>query len=155
MIGIKVPSDKKIMILELDSYGKDELLCREKLCVVTNLIAYAGEWEECVHIAKSNLLIEGAGHSADIYTSVKAHEMHAGIELPVCRLIVNMSNLATFGVPYANVGLIPTHGLGCGFWQGNTSGEHINFEHFLNITRMVYNVKSGVTELTTEEVWAE
>lgn len=154
-VGIQVPEGKKILMLVLDNYGKDELLCREKLCVVSNLISYSGDWEECVHIAKSNLLVEGTGHSADIYTKNEDHQLHAGLELPVCRLIVNMSNLATFGVPYSGVGLIPTHGLGCGFWQGNTTGEHVNFEHFLNITRVVYKVESGIPELSTEEVWAE
>ncbi len=100
-------------------------------------------------------MVEGIGHSADIYTRDKDHQLQAGLELPVCRLIVNMSNLATFGVPYAGIGLIPAHGLGCGFWQGNATGEHVNFEHFLNITRIVYQVESGIPEISDEEVWAE
>ena len=154
-VGIEIPADKKILMLELIDPAKDELLRREKLCVVTNIIPYAGEWEECVQIAKDTLMVEGTGHSADIYTRDEERQVYAGFELPVSRMIVNMSNLATFGVPYSKIGLIPTHGLGCGFWQGNTTGEHVNFEHFLNITRVVHKVESGLPELTDAEVWAE
>jgi hypothetical protein len=40
--GVQVPADKQILMLELDTYGKGELLCKEKLSVVTNLISYSG-----------------------------------------------------------------------------------------------------------------
>jgi len=154
-IGLEIPDGKKIILCTIDKFGKDELLCKEKLTVVTNIISYVGDWAEGVHIAKTNLLVEGAGHSTDIYTHDKDHEMYAALEIPVCRLIINNSNLACSGEPYHTNGLVSTHGLGGGFWQGNITSEHVNYSHLLNITRMVYTVPYNGVELTHEEIWAE
>lgn len=154
-IGVDVPDGKRTFLVAIDKYGKDELLCKEKLTVVTNIITYKEGWEEAVHIAKTNLLMEGAGHSTDIYTKDKDHELYAGLEIPVCRLIINNNNLACSGEPYHSNGLISTHGLGGGFFQKNITSEHVNFSHMLNITRMVYTVPYDKEELTPEEIWAE
>ena len=154
-IGVDVPDGKRTFLVAIDKYGKDELLCKEKLTVVTNIITYKEGWEDAVHIAKTNLLMEGAGHSTDIYTKDKDHELYAGLEIPVCRLIINNNNLACSGEPYHSNGLISTHGLGGGFFQKNITSEHVNFSHMLNITRMVYTVPYDKEELTPEEIWAE
>ena len=155
-IGLKLPEGTQLIMLDLNKWGADEPLSREKLCVVTNLIAYEGDWKEAIEIAKANLLVEGTGHSADVYTDSEENQVYAGEQLPVGRMLVNQSNLGTFGVPFNEIGLIPTHGIGCGFWQGNMTGEHVNFEHLLNITRVCYNVKtSKMPALTPEEVWAD
>ncbi|MCI8993416.1 MAG: aldehyde dehydrogenase family protein [Eubacterium sp.] len=154
-IGVEVPEGKRTFLVEIEKYGEEELLCKEKLTVVTNIITYKKDWEEAVHIAKTNLLMEGAGHSTDIYTNDKDHELYAGLEIPVCRLIINNNNLACSGEPYHSNGLVSTHGLGGGFFQGNITSEHVNFSHMLNITRMVYTVPYFGKELTPEEIWAE
>ena len=154
-IGLEIPADKKTILCEIHKFGPEELLCKEKLTVVTNIISYASDWAEGVNIAKTNLYMEGTGHSTDIYTHNKDHEMYAALEIPVCRLIVNRNNLACSGEPYHTNGLVSTHGLGCGFWQGNITSEHVNFSHLLNITRVIYTVPYEGKELTDEEIWAE
>ena len=153
-VGIEVPDDKKTIMVKVTKYGKDEPLCREKLCPVSAFIAYEGEWEEAVHIAKTNLLMEGAGHSSDIYTNSEEKQLYAGNELPVCRLIVNNANSVVGGEPYFTNGMVATSGVGCGVWQKNILKENLTFAHLLNYTRMYYTVPGKETP-TDEEIWAE
>lgn len=153
-IGLDVPAEVKSFFVEIHKYGKDELLCKEKMCPVTNYITYSGDWAEGVAIAKANLMNEGAGHSSDIYTLNKEHQRYAGLELPVCRLIVNNNNGIIGGEPYYTNGIIATTGLGCGYWQQNVLGENLTFEHLLNYTRLFYTVP-GKESPTEAEIWEE
>ena len=156
LIGVSVPADKLTMMVKVTKYGKDEPLCREKLCPVTSFITYAGGWEEAVNIARTNLEMEGAGHSAEVYTRDEAKQLYAAEQLPVCRVMINNSNriIAGANMHGAN-GLIPTSGHGCGFWQGNIIDQNLNYRYLLNITRMVYTIDTQEKEPTDEEVWAE
>lgn len=153
-VGIEVPEDKQVLMLKVTKYGTDEPLCREKLCPVSAAISYEGDWEEAISIAKKNLLMEGAGHSSDIYTKSEEKQIYAGKELPVCRLIINNSNSVVGGEPYFTNGMIATSGVGCGIWQKNILSENLNFSHLLNYTRMYYTVPGKETP-TDEEIWAE
>jgi len=153
-LGITVPADKKLIVLKLNKFGEEELLCREKLCPVTGCLTYSGDWREGIQMAKANLLVEGAGHSSDIYSKDKQHQIYAGEELPVCRLIVNNSNSIISGGSYTN-GFITTCTLGCGVWGGCSFGENMTFEHLLNYTRIFYTVESEREPPTDEEIWGD
>ena len=153
-VGIDVPADKKTLMLKVTKFGKDEPLCREKLCPVSAFFAYEGEWEQAVAIGKANLLMEGAGHSSDIYTKSEEKQVYAGEELPVCRLVVNNGNVILSGEPYFTNGFVCTSGIGCGIWQKNILSENLTFAHLLNYTRMYYTVPGKETP-SEEEIWAE
>lgn len=153
-IGLEVPDEVKSFLVHIHKYGPEELLCKEKMCPVTNYITYEGDWAEGVAIAKANLLFEGAGHSSDIYTLSEENQKYAGLELPICRLIVNNNNGIIGGEPYYTNGIIATTGLGCGYWQSNILGENLTYEHLLNYTRMFYTVP-GKESPSEEEIWAE
>ena len=124
------------------------------MCPVSNFITYDGTWEDAVHIAKSNLLVEGAGHSSDSYTESEERQQYAGIQLPVCRLIVNNGNCVVGGEPYYTNGMIATAGVGCGFWQKNILSENLTFANLLNYTRLFYTVPGKPTP-SEDEIWAE
>ena len=153
-LGLDVPADKHIIVAPIEKYGTEELMCREILCPVTRVITYEGVWEEAVAVAKANLLMEGAGHSSDIYTDDEQKQIYAGEELPVCRLIVNNSNKIIGGGSFDN-GFVATSTLGCGFWGGSSFDQNLTFEYLLNYTRMYYTVKKEREELTYEEIWGE
>ena len=153
-IGVDVPNEKKTLLVRIEKYGHDEPLCKEKMCPVSNFITYSGDWAEGVHIARTNLLVEGAGHSSDIYTEDKDRQVYAGIQLPVCRLIVNNGNCVVGGEPYYTNGMVATAGVGCGFWQKNILSENLTFANLLNYTRMFYTVPGKPTP-SEEEIWAE
>lgn len=153
-LGLTVPEDKHIIVAKIEKYGTDELMCREILCPITRVITYDGEWKEAVAIAKADLLMEGAGHSSDIYTNDEQKQIYAGEELPVCRLIVNNSNKIIGGGSFDN-GFVATSTLGCGFWGGSSFDQNLTFEYLLNYTRMYYTVKKEREELTYEEIWGQ
>ena len=153
-IGLDVPEEVKSFLVHIHKFGKEELLCKEKMCPVSNYITYDGDWAEAVNIAKANLFFEGAGHSSDIYTFNKEHQVYAGNELPVCRLFVNRDNGGVGGEPYHSLGIPQTTGVGCGFWQHNVLTENLTYAHLLNYTRVYYTVPGKKTE-TDEEIWAE
>lgn len=156
LIGVEVPADKRTLMVEVSKFGPAEPLCREKLCPVTAFITYTGTWEDAVAIARTNLEMEGAGHSAEIYTKDEGKQLYAAEQLPVCRVMINNSNriIAGANMHGAN-GLIPTSGHGCGFWQGNIIDQNLNYRYLLNITRMVYTIATDTPEPTDEEIWAE
>jgi len=152
-IGIIVPENKAAIMVVVKNYAEKEALCREKLCPVIALYPYGGDFKEAVAMAKANLLMEGAGHSSDVYSNHKDNQIYAGLELPVCRLVVNNNNFFVGGGQY-NTGMVPTSGIGCGFWGKNAIRENLNYEHLLNYTRMIFTV-DGVMAPTDEEIWAE
>ena len=152
-IGVEIPENKAAIVVMISDYAEKENLCREKLCPVTAVYPYAGDFKEAVAMAKANLLMEGTGHSSDVYSLDKNNQIYAGIELPVCRLVVNNNNFYAGGGQF-NTGMVPTSSLGCGFWGRNTIGENLTFEHLLNYTRMIFTV-DGIQDPTDEEIWAE
>lgn len=154
-VGLEVPEGVLSIFLPITKYGKDELLCKEKMCPVANLYGYEGDWKEAVSVAKTNLLMEGAGHSTDIYSDSQDNQVYAGIEIPVCRLPVNCGQSMLNGRPYFSGGMASTSGLGCGFWQSNSLSGNLTFEHLLNYTRMLYKVEASRPDPTEEEIWAE
>ena len=154
LIGIDVPEDKKILSFPVEKYGNDELLCREILCPLTRILTYSGEFEEGVHIARTNLMMEGAGHSSDVYSDIREHQIYAGEQMPVCRLIVNNGNSLVGGANYES-GFRTTSTVGCGFWGGSSIDVNVTFEHLLNYTRLYYTVEAEKEVPSDEEIWAE
>jgi sulfoacetaldehyde dehydrogenase len=79
---------------------------------------------------------QGKGHSVGVHGASDAEIMRCGLELPVCRVIVDQVHaVATGGA--ANNGLPVSLSMGCGTWGGNSFSENLNYRHFLNITRIV------------------
>lgn len=153
-IGLEIPEDRLMMVVEINAFGEDELLCKEKMCPVTGVYGYTGDWKEAVNVACTNLYMEGAGHSSDIYTHDKEHELYAGTEIPVCRLPVNDGQNLVSGNPYYNGGFMATSGIGCGYWQKNILNTNLTFEHLLNITHMLYRVEDDRPAPGYDEVFA-
>ena len=68
-------------------------------------------FEEALRIAKTNLNMEGNGHTAGIHSNDQANVIKAGTELSVSRLIVNAPCATTAGGSIQN-GLPVTNTLG-------------------------------------------
>ena len=152
--GFEVADNIVAVAVEVSKYGKEELLCREKMLPVLSVFAYDGEWEDAVAMAKTNLIMEGSGHSSSIYTDDKDHQVYAGQELPVGRVCVNGGQGLAGGRPYYCGGMPATSGTGCGYWQKNAVSGNLTFEKMLNYTRVLYKVPAEVEDPTDEEVWA-
>lgn len=151
-VGVQIPADTRIILLPADGAGEDDILAREKLCPVVAILAYR-EFSEAVRLAKANLLVEGAGHSAALHSNDDAHIREMGLELPVSRLVVNQPSATTAGGSLTN-GFAPTTTLGCGSWGGNSISENLDYKHLMNVSR-IGMVISGKKAPTDEEIWAD
>lgn len=151
-IGIEIPEGKKSILVKVKSVGKEELLCKEKLCPVEACMGY-NTFDEGMEYITKNLEMEGMGHSAVIYSHNEEHIERAGIELPVSRLIVNACGSTAGGNTLAN-GLAPTMSLGCGSWGNNSISENLSYKHLMNVTKIAYKIEDAVIP-SNEEIWAE
>jgi len=151
MAGIDVPETARIILLPARGAGEHDVLAKEKLCPVVAILRYK-EFEDAVEKAKANLLVEGAGHSAALHSHDDANIHHAGLELPISRLVINQPSSLTAGGSLTN-GFAPTTTLGCGSWGGNSISENLDYKHLMNVSR-IGKVIDHKEVPTDEEIWA-
>ncbi len=152
LCGLEVPADTRMILLRAEKYGADEVLAKEKLCVVQCAYRY-DTWEQAVEIAYQNIMNEGTGHSMAIHSNNKEHIEYAVEKIPVSRTVVNQVGSSGIGGAMDN-GLLPTATLGTGSWGGNSLSGNLWWDHLVNITRLAY-VIPGKKVPTDEEVWAD
>ncbi len=150
LAGVAIPENTKVIMLRSNDKD-DDVLRKEKMFPVMVAFKY-DSFTEAIAIAKKNLLIEGAGHSAAIHSNNDAHIEAAGIALPISRLIVNEPSSTTAGGSLYN-GFAPTTTLGCGSWGNNSISENLDYKHLINISRVGYPIINRSVP-TDEEIWA-
>jgi sulfoacetaldehyde dehydrogenase len=96
----------------------------------------ARDFAHAKELAASILRYQGAGHSVGLHSKDDARALALGLELPVCRVIVNQAHCFATGGSFDN-GLPFSLSMGCGSWGGNSIADNLNYRHFLNITRVV------------------
>lgn len=149
MAGIEVPESTRVILIQSDG-ADDDILRKEKMCPVMVTFKY-DDFDDAVAIAKFNLELEGAGHSASIHSKNDAHVSLAGVALPISRLVVNEPSSTTAGGSLQN-GFAPTTTLGCGSWGNNSISENLDYKHLINVSRIGY--KKAEAAPTDEEIWA-
>lgn len=150
LAGVSVPESTKVVVLKAKGKGAADVLCKEKMCPFMITLTY-NTFDEAIDIAKTNLLYEGAGHSAAIHSSNKENIRRAGELLPISRLVVNQPSSTGAGGSFFN-GFNPTTTLGCGSWGNNSISENLDYEHLINISRIGYFNKDAKVP-TLEEIW--
>lgn len=151
LAGVQIPEGTKVILLEASGIGSADILCKEKMCPVMSTFKYK-TFEEAVQIAKTNLELEGNGHSAAIHSNNLEHIKYAGTTLSVSRLVVNAPSATTAGGSLFN-GFAPTTTLGCGSWGNNSISENFTYKHLINISR-IGMVRENVAAPTDEQIWA-
>ena len=150
MAGIDVPDSAKLILLPADGSGTEDVLAKEKLCPVIAIVPYS-TFDNAVAMAKANLLVEGAGHSAALHSNDDENIKMAGLELPISRLVVNQPSSTSAGGSLTN-GFAPTTTLGCGSWGGNSISENLDYKHLMNVSR-IGKVIAGKEVPSDEEIW--
>lgn len=148
MAGIEIPEGTRVILIKSNG-SQDDILRKEKMCPVMVAFEY-DSFEDAVAIAKHNLEMEGAGHSAAIHSNTPQHVEMAGVALPISRLVVNEPSSITAGGALTN-GFAPTTTLGCGSWGNNSISENLDYKHLINVSRIGY--KKDATPPTDEEIW--
>ena len=151
LAGIEIPASSRLILLPADGSGTEDVLAKEKLCPVIAIVSYA-TFEEAIKMAKSNLLVEGAGHSAALHSNNDENIQKAGLELPISRLVVNQPSSTSAGGSLTN-GFAPTTTLGCGSWGGNSISENLDYKHLMNVSR-IGKIISDKKVPTDDEIWA-
>ena len=151
LAGVKIPDTSRLILLPADGSGTEDVLAKEKLCPVIAIVPYK-TFEDAVSMAKSNLLVEGAGHSAALHSNNDQNIKIAGLELPISRLVVNQPSSTSAGGSLTN-GFAPTTTLGCGSWGGNSISENLDYKHLMNVSR-IGKVIPDKKVPTDEEIWS-
>ncbi|MCV6605241.1 MAG: aldehyde dehydrogenase family protein [Porticoccaceae bacterium] len=149
--GVDIADGVRVILLKAEGIGREDVLCKEKLCSVLSTFKYK-TFDEAIHIAQSNLNYEGKGHSCSIHSDNEDHIKQAGLALTVSRLVVNQPSSLSAGGSFFN-GFAPTTTLGCGSWGNNSISENLDWKHMVNISRVGLPIPDAV-QPEDEVIWA-
>ncbi len=148
--GINIPAGTRVIMVEANGVGAEDIICKEKMCPVMCVLSY-NHFEEGVEIAKTNLANEGNGHTCAIHSNNQAHIVLVGSEVTVSRIVVNAPSATTAGGHIQN-GLAVTNTLGCGSWGNNSISENFTYKHLMNVSRVApLNTKIHIPN--DQEIW--
>jgi acetaldehyde dehydrogenase (acetylating) len=131
--GFSIAPDAKLLVVELKTVGRTELLSREKLSPVLGFYVEDG-WEKCCHRAIELLELGGIGHSLVIHSQDERVIDEFFREKPAFRISVN-TNSALGAVGYTT-GFAPAMTLGPGAWGGSSTSDNITPLHLINLKRL-------------------
>ncbi len=150
--GIDIAAGVKVIVVEADGTGREDVFCKEKMCPVIALIRYKN-FSEAVNYAQTNLDFEGKGHSISIHSNNKENIEYAALNVKVSRILINQVCATSNGGSFFN-GLAATTTLGCGSWGNNSISENFDYKHLLNISRIAY-FNESLKAPSDEELWGE
>lgn len=122
------------LMVEEDGFGPRCPFSGEKLSPVLTIYK-AANFEDAVRIVSQIYAYQGAGHSVSLHSRTPDQAMRLGLELKVCRVIVNQAHAIATGGSFDN-GLPFSLSMGCGTWGGNNFSDNMNYRHYLNIVRI-------------------
>jgi acetaldehyde dehydrogenase (acetylating) len=131
--GFSIAADAKLLVVDLKTVGRGELLSREKLSPVLGFYVEDG-WEKCCLRAIELLELGGIGHSLVIHSQDEHVIDEFFREKPAFRISVN-TNSALGAVGYTT-GFAPAMTLGPGAWGGSSTSDNITPLHLINIKRL-------------------
>ncbi|NIC06290.1 acylating sulfoacetaldehyde dehydrogenase [Billgrantia bachuensis] len=138
-------------MVEEQHVGEEYPFSGEKLSPV--LAVYrAKDFEAAFDQTRRLLDHQGKGHSCGIHTQDDAHVQRLGLEMPVCRVIVNQAHAFANGGNFDN-GLPFSLSMGCGTWGQNSISDNMNYRHYLNITRIARTIPSN--EPTMDDLFGD
>ncbi len=115
--------------------GSRHPLSGEKLSPVLTLYRVA-DFDAAIAQVRAIYDYQGKGHSVGVHGASPQEILRLGLELPVCRVIVDQIQSYAVSGAFDN-GLPFSMSMGCGTWGGNGFSDNLNYRHFLNITRIV------------------
>src|SRR5919202_1238985 len=134
--GLENPAAREasFFMVEGKGVGEEDPFSGEKLSVVLTVYE-ATDFDEALELTRRILDYVGRGHSCGLHTTSEANIERIGLEMDVCRLLINQIQVFGNGGSFDN-GLGFTLSMGGGSWAGNNIDENLSYRHFLNITRV-------------------
>ena len=128
----------KCLMVEETGTGKSAPFSGEKLSPVMTLYK-ARDFDHAFNTLRAIYDYQGDGHSCGIHSKNNQNIQRLGMEMTVCRVIVNQAHAIANGGNFDN-GLPFSLTMGCGTWGGNSFSENLNYKHFMNTTRIVRTI---------------
>ena len=144
-LNLNSKDNVKFLMVEENGIGPQHLFSGEKLSPVLTVYK-ADDFNHAKNVANEILNYQGIGHSIGIHTNKNERVMKLGLDLPVCRVIVNQAHAFATGGSFNN-GLPFSLSMGCGTWQKNSIDNNLNYKHFINITKISTTIKGNVPKL--------
>ncbi len=145
--GIAYEGQTGMIMVEEDSIEPSNQFCNEKLSPVLTVFR-AHDFDHAIEQVHSIYAINGAGHSVGMHSRDDNRILRLGLELPVCRVIVNQAHCFATGGSFDN-GLPFSLSMGCGTWGGNVISDNMNYRHYINTTRIVKTIAANEPELSS------
>ena len=144
-LNLDTNDNVKFLMVEEKGIGPQYLFSGEKLSPVLTVFK-ADDFNHAKNIAHEILNYQGIGHSIGIHTNKNERIIQLGLDLPVCRVIVNQAHAFATGGSFTN-GLPFSLSMGCGTWQKNTIDNNLNYKHFINTTKISTTIKGNEPKL--------
>lgn len=148
---IKIPEDRKFIMVEETGIGPDYPFSGEKLSMVVTIYKYR-DFEEAISIVNDITDYQGKGHSCGIHSTNEDHILELAIRTKTSRVMVRQPQCLANSGSWTN-GMPMTLSLGCGTWGGNISSDNITWKKLLNITWVSYPIKNS--QPTDEELFGD
>jgi len=132
----------RFLLVEEAGVGAQFPLSGEKLSPVLTVYRVA-DFDAALQLVRRIYEFQGKGHSVGVHGATAKQVLRLGLELPVCRVIVDQVHCYAVGGSFNN-GLPFSLSMGCGTWGGNGFSDNLNYRHFLNITRIVRPIAERV-----------
>ncbi len=128
----------RCLLVEETGTGRSAPFSGEKLSPVM-AIYKARDFDHAFDTLRAIYDYQGNGHSCGIHTKNNEQIQRLGMQMTVCRVIVNQAHAIANGGSFDN-GLPFSLTMGCGTWGGNSFSENLNYRHFMNTTRIVRTI---------------
>jgi len=138
LYGFSVPDWARILVVRLNSVGRDDPLSGEKLTTVLGWYEADG-WEAGCERCIELINYGGRGHSLVIHARDENVIMQFGLEKPVFRIVVN--TMGTLGTTGYTTGVMPSMTLGSGGVGGAITGDNITVHHLYNVKKLAYETR--------------
>jgi len=140
LYGFSVPDWARILVVRLNSVGRDDPLSGEKLTTVLGWYEADG-WEAGCERCIELINYGGRGHSLVIHAQDENVIMQFGLEKPVFRIVVN--TMGTLGTTGYTTGVMPSMTLGSGGVGGAITGDNITVHHLYNVKKLAYEIRTA------------
>ncbi|NLX63049.1 MAG: aldehyde dehydrogenase family protein, partial [Tissierellia bacterium] len=149
--GLKIPEDRKFIMVEETKIGPEYPFSGEKLSMVVALFKYK-EFQEAIDKVNEITEYQGKGHSCGIHSTNEDHIIEFALKTYTSRVMVRQPQCLANSGAWTN-GMPMSLSLGCGTWGGNISSENITWKHLLNTTWVSYPIPD--TQPTDEELFGD
>lgn len=150
-ISVDEPDTARFVVLPATGIGKEYPESGEKISLAMAMYS-ASDFNHATKIAREILSHQGAGHSIGLHSNEDSRAVHLGSAMPTCRVIVNQAHCFAAGGSFDN-GLPFSLSMGCGSWGGNSIDNNLNYQHFMNISKVVRPIP--MNEPTVESMFNE